>query len=70
MSKWKFVEWEIARSQVLPTLPFSLLSEALGRCRTTGRSQIYAWLITQIQNLDDWKIELSGGRWAVPTLLR
>ncbi|MBC6424367.1 MAG: Uma2 family endonuclease [Hormoscilla sp. SP5CHS1] len=58
----------ISRSQVLPPLPFSLLSEALrlsypetptpgwalsDMSRTTGRSQIYAWLITQIQNLDD-----------------
>ncbi|MGD1805667.1 Uma2 family endonuclease [Dapis sp. BLCC M126] len=41
----------IAKSQVLPPLPFSLLEEALRRCRTTGRSQIYAWLISQIQNL-------------------
>ena len=41
----------IAKSQVLPPLAFSLLEEALRRCRTTGRSQIYAWLISQIQNL-------------------
>ncbi|MBO1348552.1 MAG: Uma2 family endonuclease [Hormoscilla sp. GUM202] len=41
----------IARSQVLPPLPFSLLEEVLRRGRTTGRSQIYAWLITQIQNI-------------------
>lgn len=41
----------IAISQVLPPLPFSLLEEALRRGRTTGRSQIYAWLITQIQNI-------------------
>ncbi|MEB3341160.1 Uma2 family endonuclease [Okeania sp.] len=41
----------IDKSQVLPPLPFSLLEEALRRCRTTGRSQIYAWLISQIQNI-------------------
>ncbi len=41
----------IDKSQVLPPLPFSLLEEALRRCRTTGRSQIYAWLIRQIQNI-------------------
>ncbi|WP_202224969.1 hypothetical protein [Okeania sp. KiyG1] len=43
----------IGESQVLPPLPLSLLEEALHRCRTTGRSQIYAWLISQIQNLNN-----------------
>nr|WP_287279458.1 MULTISPECIES: Uma2 family endonuclease [unclassified Okeania] len=43
----------IGESQVLPKLSFSLLEEALRQCRTTGRSQIYTWLISQIQNLDD-----------------
>ncbi|MDY7008073.1 MAG: hypothetical protein SWX82_30095 [Cyanobacteriota bacterium] len=44
----------IGESQ-LPPLPFSLrlLEEALRQCRTTDRSQIYTWLISQIQNLDD-----------------
>lgn len=40
----------IGDSQVLLPLPFSLLEEALRQCRKTGRSQIYTWLINQIQN--------------------
>lgn len=39
----------IAQSQLLPDLPFTLLEEALGRSRATGRSQLYGWLIAQIQ---------------------
>ncbi len=42
---------QITQSQVLPNLPFSLLQEALQRSRETGRSQLYAWLINQIQAL-------------------
>lgn len=41
----------IAQSQVLPPLPLTLLEEALHRGRLTGRSHLYAWLITQIQTL-------------------
>jgi len=40
----------ITQSQVLPNLSFSLLEEALRRGRATGRSQVYAWLINQMQN--------------------
>lgn len=43
--------WQITQSQLLPMLPFSLLEEALQRSRETGRSQLYAWLLNQIQNL-------------------
>ncbi|MBD1921180.1 Uma2 family endonuclease [Microcoleus sp. FACHB-831] len=39
----------IAQSQVLAELPFNLLEEALQRSRETGRSQVYAWLISQMQ---------------------
>lgn len=42
---------QITQSQVLPNLPFSLLEEALKRGRKTGRSQLYTWLINQIQAL-------------------
>lgn len=41
----------ISRSQVLPDLSLTLLEEALHRGCQTGRSQIYAGLITQIQSL-------------------
>ena len=41
----------ISQSQVLPPLPLALLEEALHRGRQTGRTQLYAWLITQIQSL-------------------
>ncbi len=41
----------ITQSQVLPPLPLTLLEEALDRGRQAGRSQLYAWLITQIQSL-------------------
>ena len=40
---------QITQSQVLPDLPFSLLEEALRRSRQAGRSQIYSWLIAQMQ---------------------
>jgi Uma2 family endonuclease len=42
---------QITQSQVLPSLTFILLEEALRRGRETGRSQLYAWLINQIQSL-------------------
>jgi Uma2 family endonuclease len=42
---------QITQSQVLPSLTFTLLEEALRRGRETGRSQLYAWLINQIQSL-------------------
>lgn len=42
---------QITQSQVLPFLTFTLLEEALRRGRETGRSQLYAWLINQIQSL-------------------
>lgn len=41
----------IAQSHVLPDLSLTLLEEALHRGRQTGRSQLYAWLITQMQSL-------------------
>lgn len=44
---------QIAQSQVLPALPFTLLEEALRQSRATGRSQLYTWLIAQIQALGD-----------------
>jgi Uma2 family endonuclease len=44
---------QIAQSQVLPVLPFTLLEEALRQSRATGRSQLYTWLIAQIQALGD-----------------
>lgn len=42
---------QITQSQVLPDLPFSLLEEALRRGRESGRSQLYSWLIGQMQTL-------------------
>lgn len=42
---------QITQSQVLPNLPFSLLEEALRRGRESGRSQLYSWLIGQIQEI-------------------
>ncbi|MCL1467152.1 Uma2 family endonuclease [Argonema galeatum] len=42
---------QITQSQVLPNLPFSLLEEALRRGRESGRSQIYGWLIGQMQEI-------------------
>ena len=40
---------QITQSQILPNLPFSLLEEALRRGRESGRSQLYSWLISQMQ---------------------
>jgi len=42
---------QITQSQLLPNLPFSLLEEALRRGRQNGRSQLYTWLISQMQIL-------------------
>lgn len=42
---------QITQSQLLPNLPFSLLEEALRRGRENGRSQLYSWLISQMQIL-------------------
>ncbi|MFB2894535.1 Uma2 family endonuclease [Aerosakkonemataceae cyanobacterium BLCC-F50] len=42
---------QITQSQLLPNLPFSLLEEALRRSRESGRSQLYSWLISQMQIL-------------------
>ncbi|MEB3830936.1 Uma2 family endonuclease [Phormidium sp. CCY1219] len=44
---------QISQSEVLPALPFTLLEEALQRSRETGRGQLYAWLIAQIQTLEN-----------------
>ncbi len=44
---------QITQSQVLPNLPFSLLEEALRRSRESGRSQLYSWLIGQMQEIGD-----------------
>ncbi|XWK86367.1 MAG: Uma2 family endonuclease [Phormidium sp.] len=42
---------QIPQSQLLQNLPFSLLEEALRRGRESGRSQLYSWLISQMQSL-------------------
>jgi Uma2 family endonuclease len=44
---------QITQSQLLPNLPFSLLEEALRRSRESGRSQLYSWLINEIQSLSN-----------------
>jgi Uma2 family endonuclease len=41
--------YRIERSQVLPDLPISLLTETLQRSRQTDQSQIGTWLIRQFQ---------------------
>ncbi|MGA9380733.1 MAG: Uma2 family endonuclease [Phormidium sp.] len=40
---------QITQSQLFPNLPFSLLEEALRRGRESGRSQLYSWLIGEMQ---------------------
>jgi len=42
---------QITQSQIFPNLPFSLLEEALQRGRESGRSQLYSWLISEIQKI-------------------
>lgn len=44
---------QISQSQLLPSLSFSLLAAAMGRSRSEGRSQLYPWLIAQLQTLDN-----------------
>jgi Uma2 family endonuclease len=43
---------QIIQSQILPLLPLTLLEEALRRSRESGRSQLYGWLIREMQTLD------------------
>ncbi|MFB2936094.1 Uma2 family endonuclease [Aerosakkonemataceae cyanobacterium BLCC-F154] len=44
---------QITQSQLLPNLPFSLLEEALRRGRESGRSQLYSWLIGEMQKISN-----------------
>lgn len=44
---------QITQSQLFPKLPFSLLEEALRRGRESGRSQIYSWLIEEMQKISN-----------------
>ena len=44
---------QITQSQLFPNLPFSLLEEALRRGRESGRSQIYSWLIGEMQGISN-----------------
>lgn len=44
---------QITQSQLLLNLRFSLLEEALRRGRESGRSQLYSWLIDEMQKISN-----------------